>query len=133
MADTTRISNAAATAEATAFAALLNGGTLEIRSGSQPATADTADAGTLLAVLTFANPAAASVTNGVVTFDTITADTSANASGTAGYFRAKTSGGAAVWDGSIGTSGATLNINSTGISAGAEVAVTSLTYTRNEG
>lgn len=133
MADTTKISNAAATAEATAFAALLNGGTLEIRSGAQPASVDTADAGTLLAVCTFANPAAASVTNGVVTFDTITADSSANASGTAAHFRAKGSGGGAVWDGSVGTSGATLNLNSTSISSGAEVSVTSLTYTRNKG
>lgn len=133
MADTTKISNAAATAEATAFAALLNGGTLEIRSGSQPASVDSADSGTLLAVATFSNPAASSVTNGVVTFGSITADSSADASGTAAHFRAKTSGGSAVWDGSVGTSGATLNLNSTAISSGAEVAVTSLTYTRNKG
>jgi hypothetical protein len=133
MADTTKISNAAATAEATAFAALLNGGTLEIRTAAQPATVDTADAGTLLAVLTFPNPAAASVTDGVVTFGAITADSSANATGTAAHFRAKGSGGGAIWDGSVGTSGATLNLNSVAISSGAEVSVTSLTYTRNKG
>lgn len=133
MADTTKISNAAADAEAAAFANLLDGGTLEIRSGAQPATVDTADAGTLLAVATFGSPSEASITNGVITFAAITADASANASGTAAHFRAKSSGGGAIWDGSVGTSGATLNLNSVAISAGAEVAITGLTYTVNKG
>lgn len=134
MADTTKISNAAAEAQATAFAALLDGGTFDIYDGSQPATVNTAvSTQTKLASLTFSNPAATSVTNGVVTFAAITSDTSADASGTATWFRAKKADGSAIWDGSVGTSGATLNMNSNVISSGAAVSVTSLTFTVNKG
>ena len=139
MADTTRISNAAATDEATAFASDLDNGYLRIYDSTggtgQPATVDTAiGSQVLLAEPRFAATAETSVTDGVVTFAGLTADSSANASGTATWFRAfKNDGTTAIWDGSVGTSGATLNLNSVAISAGAEVAVTALTYTRNKG
>ena len=76
--------------------------TIELRTGSKPAAVDDAATGTLLgtvsvtgsftstdAVLTAADPAAVAVV----------------ASGTAGYFRAKTSGGTAKIDGTITESG----------------------------
>lgn len=139
MADTTKISNAAATAEATAFAALLDNGYLRIYDSTggtgQPATVDTAiGSQVLLAELRFAATAAASVTNGVVTFDSITADSAANATGTATWFRAFSSNGTtAIWDGSVSTSGATLNLNTTAIVQNAEVSVTSAQFTVNKG
>lgn len=135
MADTTKISNASADAEAAAFASLLDNGYFRIYDGSQPATVDTAiSTQNLLAELRFSATAESGIVNGVITFDTITSDSSANASGTASWFRAFSSDGTtAVWDGSVGTSGATFNMNSVAISSGSVVAATSLTYTINKG
>ena len=139
MADTTRISNAAATAEADAIAGLLDDGYLRIYDSTggtgQPATTDTA-IGTqvLLAELRFSNPSDAGAANGVVTFSALTSDASANNTGTATWFRAFGSDGtSAVWDGSVSTAGATLNLNTTSIVTGAAVSVTSLTYAITKG
>ena len=139
MADTTRISNATATAEADIVAGYLDNGYLRIYDSTggtgQPATVDTAiGSQVLLAELRFANPSDAGAANGVITFSGLTADSSANATGTASWFRAfKSDGTTAVWDGSVGTAGATLNLNTTSIVSGATVSVTSLTYTVNKG
>ena len=139
MADTTRISNAAATAEADAFDGLLDNGYLRIYDSTggtgQPATVNTAiGSQVMLAELRFANPASAGASNGVITFSALTADASANATGTATWFRAFSSdGSAAQWDGSVSTSGATLNLNTTSIVSGAAVSVTALTFTINKG
>lgn len=139
MADTTKVSNAAATAEANALSGLLDNGYLRIYDSTggtgQPATVDTAiGSQVLLAELRFANPADAGAANGVITFSAITQDSSANATGTATWFRAFGSDGTtAVWDGNVSTSGATLNLNTTAIQSGAAVSVTSLTFTVNKG
>jgi len=140
MADTTKISNAAATAEANAFADLLNNGYLRIYDSTggtgQPATVDTAiGSQVLLAELRFHTPnSESSISNGVITFDAITSDTDANATGTATWFRAFSSDGTtAIWDGSVNTAGATLNLNSTAIQIHAQVDVTSATHTINKG
>ena len=139
MADTTKISNAAATAEANAFADQLNSGYLRIYDSTggtgQPATVDTAvGSQKLLAELRFAATSETSITDGVITFAAITADSSANDTGTATWFRALASNGStAIWDGSVSTTGATLNLNTTSIVTGAAVSVTSLTFTCNKG
>lgn len=139
MADTTKIANNAASAEADAFSDLLDNGYLRIYDSTggtgQPATVDTAIGSQVkLAELRFANPASGASSNGVITFSALTADSSADATGTATWFRAfKSDGTTPVWDGSVGTSGATLNLNSTAIQSGAEVSVTSLTHTVNKG
>ena len=107
MADTTKISNAAATAEANAIADLLNNGYLRIYDSTggtgQPATVDTAiGSQVLLAELRFAATSESDITNGVITFDTITADSDADETGTATWFRAFASDGTtAVWDGGV--------------------------------
>lgn len=135
MANNFDISNAAASAAADAVTALVNGGTLRIYSGTKPAGPDSALSGnTVLAELTFGNPAFGSATNGVATANSITADSSANATGTASFFRAFASNGTtAVFDGEVGTSGSDLNLNSTSIQSGAEVSITSFTYTQPKG
>jgi hypothetical protein len=104
-------------------------GTLEIRSGSQPANADDADSGTVLATLTFSDPAFGAASNGVATAAAITSDSSADASGTAGYFVVKTSAGTKIFTGTVGTSGADLNLVTTTIVATQPVQVTSMTFT----
>jgi hypothetical protein len=137
MANNPQITNAAASAAADAVVDLVDGGAgaglLRIYDGTQAATADTAiGAQVLLAELTFSDPAFGAASNGVATASAITADPSANATGTATWFRAVTSTGTAVFDGTVGTSGADLNLNTTSIVAGAEVSVTSFTYTQSK-
>ncbi len=59
----------------------------------------------------------------------ITADSSANNNGTATWFRCVDSTGTFCVDGSVGTSGSDLNLNSTTISSGQNVAVSSFVIT----
>ena len=112
--------------------------TIAIRTGTQPADPDTAATGTLLATLTFSDPAFGAATDGnpggLLTADTITDDSSADATGTAGYFRISSTGTGAddVADGECGTSGADLNFNSVSITSGSTVSITSFTVTMPE-
>lgn len=128
-------SNAAVNAAADAVTALLNNGYLRIYDGTQPATANTAiTTQTLLAELRFNATAFGAASNGVSTANSITADSSADATGTASWFRAlKSDGTTAVFDGSVGLSSADMVLNSTSIAAGAAVSVSSFTYTENKG
>jgi hypothetical protein len=131
MALNTQMSYAAVNAEADALSDLLDSGYLRIYDGTQPANADTAvSTQTLLAELRFNATAAPSASNGVLTFNAITADSSANATGTATWFRAlKSDGTTVLMDGTVGTSGANLNLTSTSITTGTQVSVTSFTHT----
>jgi hypothetical protein len=135
MANNFKRANAAVNAEADNVNALLNTGYLRIYSGTQPTTADTAiGAQVLLAELRFGNPAFGAAVAGVASVNAVTPDSSADATGTATWFRAlKSDGTTPVYDGSVGTSGADCNINSTAIQSGAAVSVTSMTYTANKG
>lgn len=101
----TALRNAMAAQVAAITDAGAGAGVLQLRTGAQPANGDAADAGTLLASFTLADP---SFTNagGVATLD---ADpdlaTVGVAAGTAAHFRIKDSTGANVTDGSVTTSG----------------------------
>jgi hypothetical protein len=98
--------------------------------GGRPADADTAvTTQVLLAELTFSDPSISTNTGGVLTFDTITDDSSADATGTAVWFRVVDSDNNAVFDGDVSTSGSDLNLNSTSITSGGTVSVTSFTIT----
>jgi hypothetical protein len=113
-----------------AIALLANSGKLRIYTGSMPATPETAVSGTLLAELTMNATAFGAAAGGVITANAITADTSADATGTAGTYRLfKSDGTTALWDGTVGTSGSDLNLNSVAIQSGAQVSVSSMTYT----
>lgn len=104
---------------------------IRIYSGTQPATGGGGLSGnTLLAELignaTFAGGAA----SGVLTLNAITADSSADATGTATWFRMlKTDGTTYIMDGTVGTSGADLNLNTVSIVAAGNVAITSFVLT----
>jgi hypothetical protein len=130
-----KLTSLAATSEANSVAALLDNGWLRVYSGSQPATADDAiTSQVLLAELRFASPAFGAASDGVATANAITGDSSANAAGTAVWFRCfKADGVTPVLDGSVGTSNANLVLNSVDISAGAQVDVTSFTFTAQKG
>lgn len=110
-------------------------GTIKIYTGTQPATGDTALSGnTLLGTLTFSDPAfGATNSSGVATASSITSDTSADATGTATWARIQDSNGANVFDCDVGTSGATINLNSVSITSGGTIAITSFTMTHPDG
>lgn len=100
---------------------------LRIYDGSRPATGGTAT--TLLAELTCNATFAPAAASGVLTLNAITQDSSANATGTATWFRIVTSGATFVLDGNVGTSGSDLNLTTTSIVSGQPVSVTSFTIT----
>lgn len=116
----------------TAINAGSGAGTIAIYSGSVPTDADTAlGAQTLLAELTFSDPAFGSAADdtpgGLLTADTITADSSADATGTASFFRLRDSDDNVVCQGSVGTSGEDLNFNTVSFVSGSEIDVTAFT------
>lgn len=134
-----RISNAARSAAADAIVDLIDGGTgvgtLRIYTGAQPAGPATAPTGTLLGTLTMTDPAFGNAANGVATAATITGDTSADASGTAGWARIADSSGTAIIDMSVTVAGGggDLQLDSVNIVAGGAINVTSLTVTMPAG
>jgi len=125
------MANAAVNEQADRLATLANSGKLRIYDGTQPATADTAvSTQTLLAELTMNATAFGAASAGVITANAITSDSSADATGTATWFRLlKSDGTTPLWDGSVGTSGANLNLNSVAIQSGAAVSVSSFVHT----
>jgi hypothetical protein len=127
-----KLSNAGANAAADATCALLNTGYLRIYDGAQAADADTAiGAQVLLAELRYGATAFGAAALGVATANAITADSDANATGTATWFRAlKSDGTTVVFDGSVGTATANLILNSTAIQLHAAVSVSAHTYTQ---
>jgi hypothetical protein len=102
-------------------------GLLRIYDGTRPATGGAAT--TLLAELTCNATFAPAASGGTLTLNAITQDSSANATGTATWFRITTSGGTAVIDGSVGTSGSDLNLTTTAIVSGQPVSVSSFVIT----
>lgn len=101
---------------------------LRIYDGSRPATGGTAT--TLLAELTCNATFAPSASGGVLTLNAITQDSSADATGTATWFRiVKSDGTTHILDGSVGTSGSDLNLTTTSIVATQPVSVTSFVLT----
>lgn len=105
-------------------------GVLRIYDGTPPTSVNDALAGnTLLATLALSATAAPAASSGALTFSAISDDTSADATGTASFFRLLTSAFAAVVQGTVGTSGADINFNSVSFVATGNVAVTSLVFT----
>lgn len=119
LAYSTTLRNTRADAIATAVG---NAGLWRIYDGSRPATGGTAT--TLLAELTCGSPFAGSAASGVLTLNSITQDSSANATGTASWARIVTSGGTFVIDMNVGTSGSDLNLTTTSIVSTQPVSIT---------
>jgi hypothetical protein len=107
--------------------AIGNAGLVRIYDSTRPATGGSAT--TLLAECTAGTPFAPSASGGVLTANSITADASANATGTATWFRITTSGGTAIIDGNCGTSGSDMNLTTTSIVATQPVSITSCVLT----
>jgi len=135
MASDFEISVAAQNAACNAIVDLIDGGagagTCGIRTGAPPANVAAADTGTLLGTCTFSDPAFGASAAGVATASAITSDTSADASGDAGYFRVYDSDALAVFQGTAGEAGDTpdMTFDNKTIVAGGTIAISSFSVT----
>jgi hypothetical protein len=120
------ISTAARNAMCDALVDLIDGGagagTIQIRTAS-------GGGGTLLATLTFSDPAFGAASSGVATASAITDDSSADATGTAGYCVILDSDSNSIFEGTVGTSGADINFNTVAFTSGDTVSISSMTIT----
>lgn len=105
---------------------------LEIRSGAAPADCAAEDSGTLLASCTLPSDWMAAASSGTKSKSGTWEDSSANATGTAGHFRIKDSGGTTChMQGSVTATGGggDMTVDSTSFTAGQSFSVTSFTLT----
>ena len=118
--------------EVTAFIdAGAGAGLIRLYDGARPSKGGAVT--TLLAELSFSDPSfpAAAAENMIA--NAINQDPSANANGTATWFRVVDSDDNFVMDGDVGTSGADLNLNTTTITVGQPVSITAWTITGGNG
>jgi hypothetical protein len=140
MANNPFFSDATVEAGVNAAAPLMNTGFLVIYTGAQPTDANQALTGTLLATLAlsataFGGSTAAGAAGSRIVTATANSITNATAgnTGTAGYFALlKADGTTVVAMGSVGTSGADLNLSTLSIVSGNTVSISSGTITQTE-
>jgi len=125
---TTAVRNARQDAITTAAG---NAALLRIYDGTPPASANAALSGnTKLAELVCGSPLAGAAASAALTANAISNDAAADATGTASFFRLyKSDGTTVIAQGTCGTSGADLNLNTLSLVAGGPVAVSSLVWT----
>ena len=125
-----QVTKAAASIMTDAFAALLNGGLLNIYDGARPASADTAiTTQKRLVTLDFADTAFQPAVDGVATANEIAAATIVQ-DGTAAWARCFAADGAtAICDLSVGTSGADIIFGTVIFVTGVQADIESLTLT----
>lgn len=133
MANSPQVYDAAAIAALNAQTVLANSGSLKIYTGAQPGV-DGALTGTLLVSLSLSatafQTATASGSGASATANPVT-PADAVATGTAGYFAIlKSDGVTVVATGSVGTSGADLNLNSVSVEIGTNMSISSFTITQ---
>ena len=127
-----RLSTASRNAACDAIVDLLDvggTGTFQVRTGAQPTNVADAAGGTLLGTLTFSATAFGASSTGVATAASITSDTSADASGTAGHVRFLNGGGTIHSDAECAQGSGTVNFDNTTIVAGGVIACSSMTVT----
>lgn len=141
MAANPMISPVAAKAGLDAIAAGFNSYFINIYTGSLPANCGASESGTQLCGMQFGSTAFGASTDGsstgimTATANSITSDTNADATNTAGHFRcSSTDGGGTVRaQGTCGTSSADMIMNTTSITAGDTVACSSFLITLPDG
>jgi len=131
-----RLATATRNALAQRFQVLLDAGagngTIKFYTGTQPASADDPPTGaTLLGTLTYAKPSAPAASGGVLTFNPITQDDAADATGTAAWARVADSADNTVFDCDVTATGGggTIQLNTVNIVAGGPISITSFTIT----
>lgn len=138
MASNFKLSTAARNGACNGIVDLVDGGTgagrIEIRVGAIPTNVADASSGLLLGTLTFSLTSFGAANTGVATAAAITSDTSADNSGTAGYFRVYAGAAAdtaALFQGTCGLAAATpdMTFDNTTIVAGGTIACSVFTVT----
>jgi hypothetical protein len=115
-----------------AIVGLLNNGTIDFYNGTMPTDLPSDLASfTKLGTVTFGSTAFGDPSNGTATAAAITADTSADNTGTCTWARVKTSGGNTMMDLDVTLTGGggSITVNNTSFRAGAKIEVTSMTIT----
>lgn len=105
--------------------------TLEIRTGAAPASCAAADTGTVIATLALPADWMAAASGGSKALSGTWQDASADAAGTAGHFRVKSSGGAVHMQGSCSATGGggDLTFDNAVFALGQQINVTGFTLT----
>ena len=107
---------------------------IEIRTGSAPATCATADSGSVLVTYSLASDWAAAASSGSKALSSTPISGTAGATGTAGHFRVKDSGGTTCHaQGTITATGGggDMTVDNTSITSGQAVNITSLTFAQS--
>lgn len=106
-------------------------GTINIYTGSQPATPQIGATGTLLVTIPFNNPSFGTASSGTAAMvTTVQVSATVTTSGTAGWFRVfDRTGTQAVFDGAIAISGADMNFDNTAFVSGGTATITSMSIT----
>ncbi len=112
-------------------------GRINVYSGTQPATADTAATGTLLGTLTLSSDSFAAASSGAIAINSVTSDTSADATATAGYVRFYRTGDTAPGSTGNGTTdrrldlliGTDISMDNTSVVTGGTIALSAYTLT----
>lgn len=103
---------------------------MRIRTGAVPATCATADAGTVVATLNLPSDWMAAASSGTKAMSGTWQDASADATGTAAHFRIYDSAGTTChMQGTVGTSGTDLIVDSTSFTSGQSFSITAFTLT----
>jgi hypothetical protein len=104
---------------------------LKIRTGAQPASCAAADSGTVLATINLASDWADAAASGSKSMSGLpVSDTSADNTGTAGHFRLYASDGTTCHcQGSVGTSGTDMIVDSVNFTAGQTFTINTWTFT----
>jgi hypothetical protein len=103
---------------------------LKIRTGAAPANCAAADSGTVLATLNLPADWMAAASGGSKAMQGTWQDNSADAPGTAAHFRIYASDGVTCHlQGTVGVSGADLNVDNTVFAAGQQFTITSFSWT----
>lgn len=121
--------NKAANAICDDIDAAATAGTIQIRTGAQPTNVGDAAQGTLLATLTFSDPAFGAAAAGAATASAIASDTSVDSSGTAGHFRLLDGDGNIVADGTCGQGSGDLSFDNAALVLGGTCAISSFVIT----
>jgi hypothetical protein len=128
---TIRLNDACANDMLDGLDATFNSGTLEIRTGTQPASANDAATGTLLASMTVPADAFSAAAARVKAKAGTWQDLAADAAGDAGWFRLKNSGDTRRIDGSVTATGGggDMELENISLAVGQDVTITSLNLT----
>lgn len=103
--------------------------TLAMFTGSMPANTTAANSGTLVASMTLPSDWMAAASGGAKAKSGTWQDTSADASGTIGYFRIFASGGTCHIQGTCANSGADMNLDNNVVNSGQQITITTFTLT----